>query len=65
MNIGICTFFFCLFLEFDRFLASRAAAVDQLPDIPAATGTQQPQRGGNRPTRQLQKEEEENTLFAL
>ncbi|XP_064595280.1 target of Myb1 membrane trafficking protein-like [Liolophura sinensis] len=51
--------------EFDRFLASRAAAVDQLPDIPAATGTQLPQRGGNRPTRQLQKEEEENTLFAL
>ncbi|GFO00577.1 tom1-like protein 2 isoform x1, partial [Plakobranchus ocellatus] len=51
--------------EFDRFLLERgaaAASTDSVPSIPAQTGQQQQQ---GRTTRTLQKEEEENPLFAL
>ncbi|XP_076459483.1 TOM1-like protein 2 isoform X2 [Babylonia areolata] len=46
--------------EFDRFLMERAAAAETVPTIPAQTG-QQPARN----TRQLKKEEDDNSLFAL
>nr|XP_022315969.1 TOM1-like protein 2 isoform X4 [Crassostrea virginica] len=42
--------------EFDSFLADRATAADTLPSIAAATGQR---------SRKLQKDEEENPLFAL
>ena len=41
--------------EFDNFLQSRAAAAEGVPTIPAQTGR----------TRQMKKDEEENSLFAL
>ena len=44
--------------EFDSFLQDRASAASSLPTISAQTGTQQ-----NR--RQLQKDDEDNPLFAL
>lgn len=42
--------------EFDSFLADRAQAADTLPSIAAATGQR---------SRKLQKDDEENPLFAL
>lgn len=45
-----------LLSEFDSFLADRATAADTLPSIAAATGQR---------SRKLQKDEEENPLFAL
>jgi hypothetical protein len=50
----------CVIAEFDRFLQERAAAAETVPTIPAQTG-QQPARN----VRQMKKEEEENSLFAL
>ncbi|XP_064640380.1 TOM1-like protein 2 isoform X2 [Lineus longissimus] len=50
--------------EFDKFLAERASVVDTLPDVP----DHDPTPGGNvppRPNRQLQKEDQENAMFAL
>ncbi|GFR71715.1 TOM1-like protein 2 [Elysia marginata] len=50
--------------EFDRFLLERgaaAASTDNVPSIPAQTGSQQQ----SRTTRTLQKDDEENPLFAL
>ncbi|KAL8623452.1 hypothetical protein ACOMHN_061965 [Nucella lapillus] len=46
--------------EFDRFLMERAAAAETVPTIPAQTG---PHPARN--TRQLKKDEEDNSLFAL
>lgn len=54
-------YMYCVFSEFDSFLAERANAADTLPSISAATGGQQ-SRSTNR---KLQKDEEENPLFAL
>lgn len=47
--------------EFDRFLAERAAAAENLP--PATNSTSPANRGAAR--RQLEKDEQENSLFAL
>ncbi|XP_041362666.1 target of Myb protein 1-like isoform X2 [Gigantopelta aegis] len=49
--------------EFDKFLAERAAAAEELTTIPAATGPQPPRT--QRSNRQMGKDEEENPLFAL
>jgi len=46
--------------EFDQFLAERSTQANSVPTISAAAG----QRSGSR-NRQLQKDEEENPLFAL
>ncbi|XP_063445304.1 TOM1-like protein 2 isoform X2 [Mytilus trossulus] len=46
--------------EFDQFLAERSTGANSVPTIAAAAG----QRSGSR-NRQLQKDEEENPLFAL
>lgn len=46
----------CFLSEFDSFLADRAQAADTLPSIAAATGQR---------SRKLQKDDEENPLFAL
>ncbi|KAK3090173.1 hypothetical protein FSP39_009722, partial [Pinctada imbricata] len=46
--------------EFDTFLAEQTSGANTVPSIPAATG----QRNTNR-NRQLQKDDEENPLFAL
>ncbi|XP_046349144.1 target of Myb protein 1-like isoform X3 [Haliotis rufescens] len=50
--------------DFDKFLADRASAATDVPSISAATGQQQ-SRAAPRSNRQLQKEEEDNPLFAL
>ncbi|XP_050392009.1 TOM1-like protein 2 isoform X2 [Patella vulgata] len=50
--------------EFDRFLNERAATATNVPSIPAETG-QTPQRGGTRNSRQIQKDDDDNPLFAL
>ncbi|XP_067673323.1 target of Myb1 membrane trafficking protein-like isoform X3 [Haliotis asinina] len=50
--------------DFDKFLADRASAATEVPSISAATGQQQ-SRAAPRSNRQLQKEEEDNPLFAL
>lgn len=59
--------------EFERFLAERAAAAEQLPTVtaggatrPATTLSQaSPGRPTTQPTRELDKDEPENPLFAL
>lgn len=51
---------YCLFSEFDQFLAERAREADNLPDLNPNDRSQQ-QRGG----RQMQKDDAENALFAL
>lgn len=52
----------CFYSEFDKFLMERASAADMLPSIPAQAGQQ---AAASRNARQLKKEEEENSLFAL
>lgn len=51
--------------EFERFLAERAAAAENLPTIPAAAATTGPVTSTRPLHRQLDKEETESSLFAL
>jgi len=50
--------------EFERFLAERAAAAENLPPATTATTTR-PTNTASRTTRELDKDDKENSLFAL
>lgn len=53
-------------LEFDKFLAERAAAGEKLPDQPAGSNNgSQPGTPSRTAGRQLHKDDSDNALFAL